>query len=259
MNAHEGQADALVVLAFGRPMRDHGRWGASLFGAGFRTVTAIQRAGQAYARGFAGCSRTSTRLEVALGTSNYGSAVGFQHGRSWAGMVNRANEWVDENGLGRSVRFAGASDIELGWNGPGVSRQWVRGYDAVTLWPFYNYGDAAACPPRGNCLGVWTPEDVWFVSWGAASAWPLPQVYTGSGIMAEQWYRLSLYSYRRHGSRMTIAGALSQRQACRQSNDPCRGINNTPIRAWRQLQRWLNRDPRTAQDLRWLSDLRWEG
>jgi hypothetical protein len=260
MQALREVPDAIVVLAFGRPQRHHGRWGASLFGHRFASTEAVERAGRAYASGYWRCSQgTPTRIEVALGTSNYGGAVTLAHGKAWARMVNRANEWAADKGLRPKVRFAGASDIELGWNGPGVSRRWVRGYDSVTRWRFYNFGDAAACQPRGNCLGAWTQEDVWFVSWGAPSAWPLPQVYNESGIMAEQWYRLSLYSYREHGARMTIVGTLSQRAACRQSSDPCSGINNSPLRAWRQLQRWLNSDPRTAQDLRWISDLRWEG
>ncbi len=118
-------------------------------------------------------------------------------------------------------------------------------------------GDAAGCPPRGDCAGVWTPEDVWFVSWGARTAWPLPQIYTLSGSMAQQWYHLSLYSYQHHGWRMTIAGALSQRMACRQYSDPCRGMDNSPAKACGQLNRLLNRDGRTAQRLPWSSDFSW--
>jgi hypothetical protein len=172
-------------------------------------------------------------------------------------MVNDANRWLLDKGYGKRVEFAGANDIELSWNGPRESKAWVRGYDSVAEWPFYDYGDAAGCPPRGNCAGAWTPEDVWYVSWGARTAWPLPQIYTPNGVMAEQWYRLSLYSYRHHGWRMTIAGALSQRIACRQSSDPCRGMDNSPVRAWGQLNQLLNRDRRTAQPLAWSSDFRW--
>jgi hypothetical protein len=253
--------DAMVVLAFGRPLRRQARWGASLFGDRFHSAEVIREAAHAYALGYRRCNgrRTKTRLLVALGTSNYGRGVTFRHGRAWARMVNEANERLQKEGLAPKVTFAGASDIELGWNGPTVSKRWVRGYDSAAKWPFYNFGDAAGCPPRGNCLGEWKQRDVWYVSWGTASAWPLPQIYTESGSMAQQWYQLSLYSFRRHGVHMTIVGALSQRRACRQSDDSCWGMNNSPIRAWRQLQRLLNGDPRTAQRLRWLTDLRWEG
>ena len=249
---------AIVVLAFGRPIRKRAHlWGASAFGHRFRSTRQIEVAVQAYAEGYVRCSKAGPRLSVAIGTSNFGPAVGYSHGAAWAAMVNDANRWLLDKGYGNRVEFAGANDIELSWNGPRESKAWVRGYDSVAEWPFYDYGDAAGCPPRGNCVGAWTPEDVWYVSWGARTAWPLPQIYTPNGVMAEQWYRLSLYSYRHHGWRMTIAGALSQRIACRQSSDPCRGMDNSPARAWGQLNQLLNRDRRTAQPLAWSSDFRW--
>jgi len=246
------------VLAFGRPIKGGSwGWGASLFGHGYRSTDEIRVAAEAYAEGFVGCSRHEPRLTIAIGTSNYGRGVSYRHGMAWALMVNAANGWVVENGLVGRVEFAGANDIELSWNGPAVSKSWVRGYDSVAEWPYYDYGDAAGCPPRGDCVGAWRPEDVWYVSWGARSAWPLPQIYTSDGSMARQWYRLSLYAFLRHGWRMTIAGALSQRIACRQSSDPCRGMNNSPAKAWGQLNRLLNRDRRTAQRLPWSTDFSW--
>jgi len=255
---------SIVVLDFGRPTkkgkgRAH-RWGASLFRRGFHPTSAIQQAAQSYARGVWRCmegDNASTHLTVALGTSNFGRGVSFSHGRAWAEMVNRANEWAAGNSYINSVRFAGANDIELSWAGPRRTKAWVHGYGSVAKWPYYDYGDAAACPPRGNCLGAWTVEDVWYVAWGAHSARPLPEIYTPNGIMAEQWYRLSLYSLRKHGVRMWIAGVMSQTTACRQSRDPCHGMNNSPARAWRLMHRALNRDRRTAQTLHWATDIAW--
>jgi hypothetical protein len=85
---------------------------------------------------------------------------------------------------------------------------------------------------------------------------PLPEIYTNSGSQARQWYRLSLYSYLRHGRAMVIAGVLSQLRACKQSTtDPCTGMNNTPSAAWKQLAGLLNRDRRTAQAVRWATDV----
>ena len=255
---------AIVVLAFGRPtQKGKGRghdWGTSLFRRGFHPTSDIQRAAQAYGEGAWKCmgeGSASAHLTVGIGTSNFGRGVSYWHGQAWATMVNEANDWAAQKGYSQHVRFAGANDIELSWGGPGRTRAWVRGYDSVARWPYFDYGDAAACPPRGDCHGAWTVDDVWYVAWGARSARPLPEIYNPSGIMAEQWYRLSLYSARRHGSRMLIAGVMSQRAACRQSRDPCRGMNNTPAKAWHQLHRWLNRDRRTAQDLRWSTDIAW--
>jgi len=133
----------------------------------------------------------------------------------------------------------------------------VNGYGSVAKHPYFDFGDAAGCPPTGNCIGRWTVEDVWYVSWGGRWALPLPEIYAPNGSSAREWQRLSLYSLQRHGRAMIIAGDMSQRRACRQSADPCRGMNNSPERAWRLLSRALNSEPRTAQSVRWSTDVTW--
>jgi hypothetical protein len=259
VNAGSQPTDALVVMAFGRPMLRRGSYGASLFGAHFATTSEIRNAGVAFAQGYHRCVRhkNSVSIRVVLGTSNYGSRVSFGHGRAWAGMVNVANRNMEERGWEEHIDFAGGSDIELSWNGPKTTRAWVRGYDSVNLWPYYDFGDASDCPPYGQCYGAWTMEDLWYVAWGAPPAIPLPEIYTGNRSQAEQWYRLGLYSKQQHGSHMVFAGVMSQQTACRQSRDPCRGMNNGPRRAWRQFTWLLNSHRDTAQLPRWSTDMSW--
>lgn len=249
--------DALVILDYGMPVRRRGRFGASVFRS-FRDTHAIRWSAAQYALGYARCSRgTRSHLELGIGTSNFGPDVTYRHGRVWAGMVDHVNWWLRRRGLADSVTAAGANDIEPGWRGPGPTRRWVRGYRSATSTPYYNYGGAAGCPPYPGCLGAWTIEDVWWVSWGSGIALPLPEIYAGSGINAEQWYRLGLYSVRAHGERMHFAGAMSQLDSCATSDDPCTGVRNSPDKAWAQLHHALNRDPRTAQPLRWATDITW--
>jgi hypothetical protein len=257
--------DTIVVLDFGRPVRrrhhHRGPWhyGVSLFKTrGFAPVGSVLLASEAYAQGVWNCSRELTRghIRIAIGTTNWGRDVTWWHGRMWAAMVNTANAWVHDHRMNSRLDFAGANDIELSWNSPWVTRNWVRGYESLANHPYYNYGSADACPPRGRCAGAWTLEDVWFVSWGAPHAWPLPEIYTPNRSMAQQWYRVAVYSYLHHGVTMRIAGVMSQRGACRVTGDPCRGMNNTPDTAWRQLYRLLNRDPRTRQHIQWATDIR---
>jgi hypothetical protein len=256
----QGQAprDALVVLAFGRPMYSFSNHGASVF-TGFEPTFRLRQAAQAYAAGYAWCSRgeLGTHLRVALGTSNYGDGVSYWHGRAWAHMVNTANHWARAQRFRRRVDFAGANDIEPGWGPPGPARAWADGYDSANRWPYYFFGGASGCPPYGDCEGSWTMEDMWYVSWGAKPAYPLPQVYNASGAAAEQWYRLSLYSYLEHGRPMAIQGVMTQRQACLDMGDPCDGLKIWPGESWRMLWQKLNADPRTAQQLRWATDIRW--
>jgi hypothetical protein len=250
--------DALVVLAMGRPRHKWGLYGTSLFGRGFASTGRIRDAGLAFAAGFRQCSGTHhSTLRIALGTSNYGKGVTGAHGRAWARMVNSANRVLARRGWSNRIDIVGASDIELTWNGPVRTRDWVRGYDSANEWPYYDFGDAAGCPPYGWCYGAWTMEDVWYVAWGAPPAIPLPEIYTRSGSSAKQWYRIGLYSAQRHGSRMAFAGVMSQRKACRQSKDPCHGMNNSPAKAWRQLSNLLNSRHETAQRLRFTTDIAW--
>src|SRR6266508_2990178 len=86
LGCHEGRhvrrrkslEDAVVVLAFGRPVRRPGpTFGASLFGHGFVSTTGVIRSAQAYVRGYTRCVRPveAARLKLALGTSNYGRQV----------------------------------------------------------------------------------------------------------------------------------------------------------------------------------------
>jgi hypothetical protein len=238
-------------------MHRHGRWGASLFGH-FANSRKIGAAAVAFGRGYAACLRgTPGHLTVAVGTSNYGSGVTNRHGRIWASMVNHANYALRNWGLADVVTVAGGNDIEPGWSGPEAARHWINGYKSVTSTPYYNFGGAADCPPIGFCQGDWTIEDVWYAAWGSGIARPLPEIYSTTGSNAQQWYRLSLYSYKAHGERMDIAGAMSQLQSCWDSHDRCRGISNPPNRSWSQLWHALNSDPRTAQPLPYSTNISW--
>lgn len=259
-----GAQDSIVVLDFGRPVQTGSTYGASLFGFGTASVDQIAEAVKEFGEWYVECSRSDrdSRLRIGVGTTNYGSQVTYAHGRAWAGMVNDINAWFERKGYIQRVRAAGASDMELGWNGPLVTRAWVDGYDEVNLYELYNFGDAAGCPsrsyPHWSCSGGWTQEDIWYVSYGVGAAYPLPLIYATSGINAEQWYFLSLYAYRQHGMHLDIKGAFTQYQACQQRGN-CAYIDNKPQQGWRQLYNELNSDARTAQKLRWSTDIKWWG
>ncbi|MCX6020578.1 MAG: hypothetical protein NTZ05_02400 [Chloroflexi bacterium] len=201
-------------------------------------------------------ARTSRRICAWLS----GGQVTAGHGRAWADMVNQVQAWFLRNGYTSQVDGAGANDMESGFNTPGATRTWLGGYAAGQWRVLYDVGDAAGCPPYGACgsanFAGWNVEETWFKSWGSPPVVPLPEIYTPSGSMAQQWQRLSLYSLTNHGERMSIAGAMTQNQACQ--SRPCAGTNNTPATGWTQLWNALNADARTAQPLRWSTDIKWQ-
>ncbi len=260
IGARRQPAHLIVILAFGQPARSHGRLGTNLLSGHFRPMRSLLWSAEAYARGFSTCARSlpEADLRLGLGTSNSGRHVSYAHGRAWGEMVNAANRWANWAGVSSRVTFNGADDIEPGFGGPMHARAWVRGYAGATAWPYFDFGSLDGCPPAGSCAGGWTMEDAWYVAWGAPPAWPLPEIYASNGINAEQWFRLGLFSVRRHHSQMRFAGVMTQRGACAQAHDPCRGINNRPGQAWSQLTSRLNRDPRTAQEITWVTDILWQ-
>lgn len=265
-----GKQDAVVVLDFGSPgAHGDGTLGTTLFGIGVLRTTEIADRVKLYAQGYYVCSGTDreSKLTIGIGTTNYGTwlATGTNardHGRAWALMVNDVNAWLVQQGYAGQVTAVGASDIELTWNGPTVSKNWVNGYDEVNLYDYYDYGDMAGCPSRDRqtsvCYSPWTMADVWYVAFGTPPSYPLPLIYATSGVNARQWSWLSLWSFNNKGYRMDFVGSFTQCQACLQrSSDPtCPYLNNKPAVGWQQLYDSLIIDG-VSQGLRWSTDIFW--
>ncbi len=258
-----GTQDSIVVLAYGMPRQVNGVYGASNFSNTFVSTAQIAAAAQQFGKGYYDCTGPdlASHLRLAVGTSNFGGQVTAGHGRAWAEMVNEVQAWFLRNGYTSQVDAAAANDMESGFNTPGATRAWLSGYSSGQWRVLYDVGDAAGCPPYGNCSSTafagWNVEETWFKSWGSPPVVPLPEIYTPSGSMAKQWQSLSLYSLTNHGQRMSIAGVMTQSQACRQGR-ACAGTNNTPATGRTQLWNALNADPRTAQELRWSTDIKWQ-
>ncbi|MBI2781459.1 MAG: hypothetical protein HYX55_06665 [Chloroflexi bacterium] len=259
----------VVVLDFGTPVKfTDGSWGASMWGAPNQRTSAIRDAVKWYATGFHQCSAedNSDQLRLAVGTSNDGSAVAATsgadaHGRAWATMINELQAWVAGRSEGQTVSFAGANDIEPGFGDPDDARAWVKGYDAVTNWQLYDFGSADGCSSTAitsyecgtSAHPAWSAEDLWFVSWGASVAWPLPEIYVnpppGNPIQAKQWYWVSKYSVAVHGSRLLFKGAFTEYAAD--------SSTNTAAQGWTQLYTQVNADSSTATTPAWSTDITW--
>ena len=246
-----GTQSDLVILHYFKPVRfADGSYGAGLSGGQNARTSAIGSAVSQFARGYYYCtgSDTTSRLIVAVGTTNDGSAVTAGHGRAWAAMINSINGWLGANGFDSQTWAVGANDMELSWNSAPVTRAWVDGYSAVCCPELINYGDAAGCRYDGRQAGdecgtsrypSWTANDVWYISYGAPPSFPLPQIYRTDAVMAKQWYGLSLYAKNAHGAAMWFYGSLTQYAACVQVGS-CTSTKNTPAQGWTQLWNALN-------------------
>jgi len=168
-----GAQDGLVILDFGKPTNNNGELGVSgMYVNGHVNMPTIVELVKEVADFYRSCSAAdpSSHLRIGIGTSNYGSNVTYAHGAAWANVVNQVNNWLISKGYFARVDAYGASDLELSWNTPSVTINWVNGYDSANLYPLINFGAAEGCPtrldPTLNCSNGWTSEQRWYISYG---------------------------------------------------------------------------------------------
>ena len=277
--ALSGAQDSVVVLDFSFPVYDSSfGYGAALFEdnpwdapTDPAPINEIMQAVKRYAVGYYNCSGEDTvsNLVIGVGTNNKPDSSetlsrATAHGKAWGTMVSDLNQWALSQKILHQVQFYGASNIELGWNTPSWTRAWIAGFEQNVDVFLLNFGEASGCPyeekPWYSCgtdqYPEWEMEDVWFVSWGAPSALPLPLIYLTNGVHAKQWAYLSRYSAENHGYRMDFTGVFTQWQYCQQFTW-CNDTDNSPDEAYQQMIAELNKDPCTIQTLRWKTDIRW--
>ena len=263
-----GAQNSIAVLDFGQPWVQNGVYGTIGFSGYYRfaSVSTIRLAAAWFAYGYingAG-SDTLSVVRMVIGTNNYGSYATSAHGQAWAQMMRNIGADITTYGWSNRIGVRAGNDMEPSYSTPSGTANWVNGYAGAWASPYflYNYGSADGCPTSGAtsapkaCSNGWSQDTVWFVSWGAAPSYPLPEVYSTGGGNAKQWQQISLYSALGRGGRMSIAGPLSESQGCAQRGG-CSGIDNTSDAAWTQLWTELNNNSLTAQSMSWSTDIKW--
>lgn len=264
-----GFQDNVVVLDFGYPICSEDAYGVDLFGFGPVFASDLAAGVENFGLGYYTCTDqdNSSSLVIGIGTNNKKISCetpeqAFAHGAIWAQIANTTNQWFADNNLIHQVSAVGASDIELGFNGPAWSRAWIDGFDSVNETIMIFFGDAAGCPYDSNTWTCGTPnypewsvDDVWYVSYGASPSFPIPLIYLTSGVHAKQWATMSSYSFNEHGSRIDFLGVFTQSQACQQRG--CTTTDNTPEEALGQMLTELGKDANIMQEIRWQTDIKW--
>ncbi|NLG97861.1 MAG: hypothetical protein GX491_10905 [Chloroflexi bacterium] len=269
-----GVQDSVVILDYGIPRERNGVLGASgMWRTGFVTLEQIAVSVQNFGLGYYNCTGSDwqSRIIIGIGTNNYNTGVVTRaHGEAWAEMVNAVNEWFTNRGVTQQVIAVGANDIELAWNSPGITREWLEGYDSKNQYPLYNFGALDGCPrfaaPDATCGSygyypsrVWTKEQVWYAIWGSPPVYPLPEIYARNGVNAEQWYLMSDYAIKNHGQAIQFIGVMTTYGACQQVGG-CNGIDNRPEEGWNQLTKLIMGTPHTAVGApRYSTDIIWYG
>lgn len=222
-------------------------------------------------------------IVIAVGTNSSGGTItdliAQRHGEAWANLIIEINNrYLDYPGLSTRVSAAGANNIEPGFNPAYIPRHWLAGYNSVSNRKIlYVVASADGCPQYypptepetgiyspGICNDGWTQEDIYYVSWGAYSSWPYPEIYNTLGANADQWYRIGLYSKLSHNSMMYFRGSMTQLAVCLQlrEEDPynpyCIGTDNDPTTGFIQLYTRIESDPynRIYNSMHWATDMK---
>jgi len=228
----------------------------------------------------------NSKLWIGVGTNNTGDLMcqgqgyGTSHGTQWAAMINRLNTWLGQQGYNNlpnppdKIKISGAVDLEK-WTGkdpdnsilrcngqlipeapPSEALQWAQAYSAGTNHSYIYFGDYADAA-EGLGLSKWGADLTWELSWGIPEAYPLPEIYTRTGTLAQKWQTLARYSaicqgpsqakcqpeiraadpswVAAKGRKMQFLGALTNfgEQNCNNTNA------NSPNQGWLQLYRSL--------------------
>jgi hypothetical protein len=218
---------------------------------------------EAYATGYHGCVAAGAGpLTVGI-TTNNSLNVTRELGVEWArDVVNPAAAWAKATYPGQVI-MAASNDMEPGFGAAEAARAWTAGYvSAADGNVYYNSGSADGCNGTtltGACNNGWTVGDEYAVNAGLSNRLieSLPQIYTESGIMADQWQGISNAGPAAGLAPVNFAGELTQYTTCLIPGlGPCTGIDNTPAQGWGQLYADLNSSPITAQEsLPWSTDI----
>jgi Fibronectin type III domain len=223
-------AGGMTILDFGAPCFEPVTlaWGSQLFNSQSCTAdSALVILAQAWLRGFeTNPNRSlSTGYVVALGTSNSLTAAVPGNALSHEEMSRHAAAWFTSvvspvtdaaAGFPSRVTIWAGDDIEESsdgnwYDGP-TTAAWVDAYAAAS-------GASKPCLPTRRGLMVdygdylpnqvgWSPADVYHVSWGAAPACPVPEIYDVAN--ASEWQSLNGYALGAGLPQLQFMGVLSE-------------------------------------------------
>lgn len=228
------------------------------------TYAQVAADAEAYAAGYRQCVASGAGpLTVGIATNN-SLNVSRALGAQWASdVVNPAETWAARAYPGGRVVMAASDDIEPGFGAAPAARAWVAGYVSASAGnALYNIGSADGCggtTMAAVCNNGWTVGDEYAVNAGLSGRLirALPEIYTESGIMAEQWQGISNAGPAAGLAPVSFAGELTENGTCQIPGVTwCTGIDNPPAQGWDQLYQQLNSSPATAQQsLPWSSDI----
>ena len=252
-------ANSLVVLNFGQPDAVGGNYGTNYWPSNeFISDAAILNLVENYARGWYYGTGSCPRLKLVVGTNNYhqnpSGGTPYTAGGWWAAVVYALQSYLSSTGFSSQITAWAGSDMEQpsggeAWDCADRTRQFVDGYnnDVLGTQDFLDYGTAWV---PNSC---WTAYDVYYVAYGAARDFPLPEIYTG--YATDSWVSVRTSYY------MFFRGVMTE---CQQGDplpfDYCTSPSDqfAPQKAWLDLWTELNANGVGQSSLQYSTNITWE-
>ncbi len=220
----------MTILDFGAPCFEPATlaWGTQLFNSqsctSDSTLVILARAWlrgyqtnpkSSASPGYILAAGTSNSLTAAIPGNTMTPAQMSSHGQAWFGTVVNPIAGFART-LSATVAIWAGNDIEESsdgnwYDGP-TTAAWVDGYAAASKSSkpcsasrnglMVDYGDYVPNEPG------WSPADVYHVSWGAAPACPVPEIY--NTVNASEWQSVNLYARSVGLEGMQFTGVLSE-------------------------------------------------
>ncbi len=290
-----GTQEDLVILDYGHPYTSGGLYSVILTtGGSFHDNTTVANSIEDFATGWKYATDSTSVLTIVAGVNNCCTgtpSLWANHGSRWATeVVNAANTLINNN----RIKVIGGMDIEMAWNYPYASRQWLDSYisqsscipglDNTSNGCFFDFGNMAVAASGTTCQTIpppatptvrpgtptptiaWTGCDVWYPAWGAQRsgqshfARPLPEIYHGAyvqppwGSDANAWATLSVFS-----DQQMHGGPMLFAGSLTQREDcseTCGKGNNLPWEGFQLLSGALASNTTSRQAMRWSTDMR---
>jgi fibronectin type III domain protein len=220
----------MTILDFGAPCFEPATlaWGIQLFNSQSCTPNAtVVLLAQAWVRGYETNPHRSASpgYVLVVGTSNSLTAAVPGNGLTSAEMSSHGQAWFSSvvspitafaQGLSSGVTIWAGNDIEESrdgnwYDGP-TTAAWVDAYATAS-------GASKPCAPSRNGLMAnygdyvpnepgWSPAWVYHVSWQAAAACPVPEIYDAANAL--EWQSLNQYAQSAGLPQMQFTGVISE-------------------------------------------------
>lgn len=239
-------SNSMVILDFGGQVSTST---VDNWDAGYISNGTVESLAEHFAYGYWNCSGPAPKLKLAIGTNN-SITSSSSLGAAWAHVAAAVQSYDQSHGYTSQVTAMGGNDIES-WGGESAAEAWASGYSGAGSATLYaDFGSADGCPTTSSnnapCYGTttWNQYGYWYVSWGAAAAVPLPEIYNSS--WATQWKEISLYGY----YHQNLDPIFFWGPVCTPGFISCTA-------AWDDLWNALNSSSHTAQSLTYLLNIGW--